>query len=68
LLDEIERLAGVSAVMRQDGAARIEVSEEAATAAVLRSLVDAGVTSVKTSLPSLEEVYVHLIGERGLEV
>jgi ABC-2 type transport system ATP-binding protein len=55
-------------VTRQDGSARIEVSEEAATAQVLRSLVDGGVTSVKTSLPSLEEVYVHLIGERGLEI
>jgi ABC-2 type transport system ATP-binding protein len=68
LLDEIELLAGVSAVTRQDGGARIEVSQETATAQVLRSLVDGGVTSVKTSLPSLEEVYVHLIGERGLEI
>jgi ABC-2 type transport system ATP-binding protein len=68
VLDEIERLPGVSAIQRRDGGARIEVSEEAATAQVLRCLVDAGVTSVKTSLPSLEEVYVHLIGERGLEI
>jgi hypothetical protein len=36
VLDEIERLAGVSAVTRHDGGARIEVSEEAATAQVLR--------------------------------
>jgi ABC-2 type transport system ATP-binding protein len=35
---------------------------------VLKHLVDAGVTSVKTSLPSLEEVYVQMIGERGLTV
>jgi ABC-2 type transport system ATP-binding protein len=68
VLDEIERLAGVSSVARQDGGARIEVSEEQATGRVLRLLVDGGVTSVKTSLPSLEEVYVHLIGERGLEI
>jgi ABC-2 type transport system ATP-binding protein len=68
VLDEIERLPGVSAVDRRDGSARIEVSEEAVTAQVLRHLVDGGVTSVKTSLPSLEEVYVHLIGERGLEI
>jgi ABC-2 type transport system ATP-binding protein len=47
---------------------RIEVDEEGVTAQVLRLLVDAGVTSVRTSLPSLEEVYVQLIGERGLEV
>jgi ABC-2 type transport system ATP-binding protein len=69
VLEDVRRTAGVSAVTRQDGGgARIEVNEEAATAAVLRILVDGGVTSVKTSLPSLEEVYVHLIGERGLQV
>jgi ABC-2 type transport system ATP-binding protein len=69
VLERVEALPGVSAVSRrQDGAARIEVSEEGATAEVLRILVDEGLTSVQTSLPSLEEVYVHLIGERGLEV
>jgi ABC-2 type transport system ATP-binding protein len=66
LLAEIERLPGVGTVTRQDGSARIEVNEEGATGEVLRRLVDGGVTSVKTSLPSLEEVYVQLIGERGL--
>jgi ABC-2 type transport system ATP-binding protein len=35
---------------------------------VLKQLVDAGVTSVNTSLPSLEEVYVQMIGDRGLTV
>ncbi len=69
VLGRIAALEGVSAVTRtEDGGARIEVSEEGATAEVLRRLVDAGVTSVRTSLPSLEEVYVQLIGERGLEV
>jgi ABC-2 type transport system ATP-binding protein len=68
LLDELERLRGVSTVTRRDGGARIEVSEEGATGEVLRRLVEAGVTSVRTSLPSLEEVYVRLLGERGLEL
>jgi ABC-2 type transport system ATP-binding protein len=68
LLVHLETLSGVSAVNRADGGARIEVHEEGATGEVLRRLVDAGVTSVKTSLPSLEEVYVQLIGERGLDV
>jgi len=54
--------------MQADGSARIEVTEEGATSIVLRRLVDSGVTSVKTSLPSLEEVYVQMIGERGLVV
>ena len=68
LLDRVRALAGVHAVNEQDGGARIEVAEEGATGAVLKLLVDEGVTSVRTSLPSLEEVYVHLIGERGLEL
>ena len=51
-----------------DGGARIEVDEEGATQVVLGRLVEAGVTSVRTSLPSLEEVYVQLIGDRGLEI
>jgi len=69
LLAELEHIAGVSSVSTQaDGSARIEVTEEGATSIVLRRLVDSGVTSVKTSLPSLEEVYVQMIGERGLVV
>jgi ABC-2 type transport system ATP-binding protein len=68
LLRRLRTLPGVHAISETDGSARIEVAEEGATGAVLKLLVDAGVTSVKTSLPSLEEVYVHLIGDRGLEV
>jgi len=68
LLTRLRTLPGVQAISETDGSARIEVAEEGATGAVLKLLVDAGVTSVKTSLPSLEEVYVHLIGDRGLEI
>jgi len=69
LVAQLELVAGVSSVAKQpDGSVRIEVTEEGATSLVLRQLVDAGVTSVKTSLPSLEEVYVQMIGERGLAV
>jgi ABC-2 type transport system ATP-binding protein len=69
VLAAIEVLAGVSSVTAQpDGSVRIEVTAEGATSDVLHLLVDAGVTSVKTSLPSLEEVYVRTIGERGLTV
>jgi ABC-2 type transport system ATP-binding protein len=69
VLAELEALSGVSGVERRlDGQARIEVNEEGATAEVLRRLVAAGVTSVQTTLPGLEEVYVQLIGERGLEL
>src|SRR5919198_1379230 len=68
LIARVRELPGVHTVNEADGGARIEVAEEGATGAVLKLLVDAGVTSVKTSLPSLEEVYVHVIGDRGLEV
>ena len=30
--------------------------------------VETGITSIRTSRPSLEEVYVHLIGDRGLKI
>ena len=62
------RLAGVASVSPADIGMRIEVNEEGVTADVLRLLVDAGVTSVRTSMPSLEEVYVQMIGDRGLQV
>jgi ABC-2 type transport system ATP-binding protein len=68
LLAEIRALPGVASVSEVDGGARIEVAEEGVTRVVLERLVGAGVTSVKTSLPTLEEVYVHLIGDRGLEL
>jgi ABC-2 type transport system ATP-binding protein len=68
VLDEIRALAGVSSVTAGDLGARVEIDEEGATQLVLARLVDAGATSVRTSLPSLEEVYVQLIGDRGLEL
>ncbi|MDQ3380522.1 MAG: ABC transporter ATP-binding protein [Actinomycetota bacterium] len=69
LLAELERLPGVKGVTsNSDKAARIELNAEGATADVLRWLIDAGVTSVQTTRPSLEEVYVELIGERGLDL
>ena len=68
LVRHIASIPGVSSVTTAAVGVRIEVAEEGVGADVLRILVDKGVTSVRTSLPSLEEVYVHLIGDRGLEV
>ena len=68
VLARVGGLAGVHSISETNGSARIEIAEEGATGAVLKLLVDAGVTSVKTTLPSLEEVYVHLIGDRGLQI
>jgi ABC-2 type transport system ATP-binding protein len=62
--------AGVAAVRPATGpgAWRVELGEGGAVADVLSQLVAAGVTSISTSRPSLEEVYVHMIGDRGLKV
>jgi len=69
VLEEIRAMGGVASVTAVDGAGtRIEVDEEGVTQLVLERLVGAGVSSVRTSLPSLEEVYVQLIGERGMEI
>jgi ABC-2 type transport system ATP-binding protein len=69
VLAEIRALSGVTSVTAVDGSGtRIEVDEEGVTQLVLERLVGAGVTSVRTSLPNLEEVYVQLIGERGMDL
>ena len=68
VLARIAALPGVESVTPNEGGTRIEVAEAGVTADVLKLLVDAGITSVRTGAPSLEEVYVHLIGDRGLQV
>ena len=69
VVQELETLPGVTAVTATgEGAVRIHVVSREATTVVLERLVTARVTSIRTSLPSLEEVYVHLFGERGLRI
>jgi ABC-2 type transport system ATP-binding protein len=68
LLDRVREFAGVVRVEGMGGGVRISIDDEGAVPAVLKLLVDAGVTALKVSQPSLEEVYIGLIGDRGLEV
>jgi ABC-2 type transport system ATP-binding protein len=68
LLRALEVMPGVASVTGDGPASRIQVDSEDAMRPVLALLVDRGITTVRTSLPSLEEVYLGLIGERGLEV
>jgi len=70
LIQQLQREPGVAAVTpsNHDSSYRIELSDGTAQLRVLKRLVDHGVTSIRTSRPSLEEVYVHLIGDRGLRV
>jgi ABC-2 type transport system ATP-binding protein len=63
----VEALPGVARVERGE-TTRIETDAEGATGLVLRTLLDAGVTAVSTARPSLEEVYLRVIGDRGLAV
>jgi ABC-2 type transport system ATP-binding protein len=62
-------LPGVSGVTHgADGRLVVETDAEGATGTVLRFLLDCGVTSVSTGRPSLEDVYLSVIGNRGLTV
>jgi len=64
---EIELLvAGVE--RRPDGWVRFQPDADGVGRRVLRRLVDAGVSSVRTGSPSLEDVYLKLIGDRGMEL
>ena len=47
-----------------DGGNRVELEGDEAKQGVLKALVDAGVTTISTSRPSLEEVYVRVIGDK----
>ena len=66
----LRRLDGIAVVSELEGESdyRIELSHEAALSNVLGFLVSAGVTSIRTSRPSLAEVYLHVIGNRGLKI
>jgi len=65
--DGLHLLPGVARVHRSAvaGTVRVETNTDAASRDILRHLLDAGVTDVATSRPSLEEVYLDVIGGRG---
>jgi ABC-2 type transport system ATP-binding protein len=66
----VSALPGVARVSTDPGTGttRIETEADGAAAAVLVHLGRAGVASVRAARPSLEDVYLHVIGERGLTV
>ncbi|MFF2546251.1 ABC transporter ATP-binding protein [Kitasatospora sp. NPDC058063] len=69
LHEQLPLLDGVvTTIVTDEGALRIETREQAATTAVLTALVAAGVTRIRTDRPGLEEVYLHLMGGRGMSV
>ncbi|MGW7413849.1 ABC transporter ATP-binding protein [Streptomyces sp. NPDC054863] len=68
LVTSLQEVAGVLTVHHEDGRLRVETRDAAATSAVLTVLAGAGVHRLSTARPDLEEVYLHLVGERGMAV
>jgi ABC-2 type transport system ATP-binding protein len=69
LIGELRDIPGVAAVRAvQPSGIRVETDAPDAAPQVIRHLLDSGINSVATSTPDLEEVYLHIIGERGLRV
>ena len=66
LADTLRALPGVASVNPlPDGGNRVELEGEAAAQGVLKVLVDDGVTAISTSRPSLEEIYIRVIGDQA---
>jgi ABC-2 type transport system ATP-binding protein len=68
LVTTLTSMPGVASVtvLAERRAYRIELSAAGATSRVLGLLVSSGVTSIRTSRPSLEEVYLRMIDSKGL--
>ena len=65
---DVAAVRGVSSVKTIGLSTRIEVEADDVVPEVMRRLVGAGVTSVRVTRPSLEEVYLDIVGRRGMEV
>ena len=68
VLASLAALRGVSRVTAVGVSTHIEVEADGVVTEVMRRLVGAGVTSVRVTRPSLEEVYLNLIGKRGMDI
>ena len=68
VLEDLRALECVERVTLLTESARIDLATEAAAGEVMRRLVAAGVTSVKVTRPSLEEVYLGMVGDRGMGI
>jgi len=66
---QLEARDDVAATAVRDGTTvRVETRGEDAVGRVLSALVAQGLTQVAVTSPSLDEVYVHVIGDRGMDV
>ncbi|GLZ31124.1 daunorubicin resistance protein DrrA family ABC transporter ATP-binding protein [Lentzea sp. NBRC 105346] len=65
---DVTHLPGVVAVESRAGFVRIKTDGDASARRVIDFLLDNGVRSVRAVPPTLEDVYLDLIGARGMEV
>lgn len=69
LADHFRRSDLVAAAnIANDGTLRIETQSKGAVEGILRELLDLGHVTVSVGRPGLDEVYVHVIGDRGMNV
>ena len=69
LAERFRATAGVASVdTRPDGWTRIQPDTDGAAHTVLEIVVGSGITAVRTGSPSLEDVYIHVMGGRGMEL
>lgn len=68
MLARLESSGAVARVLSNaDGSNRLELDDRSDVASVLRELVSGGVTSIRTTRPTLEEVYLNVFGPAGPE-
>ena len=63
-----DSIGGAAITTGTTGTVRIQPDSRAAVQQALGILVEGGVTSLKTGYPSLQEVYLRLVGDRGMDV
>lgn len=68
LLQRVAGLPGVETITPAADGHWINIDGQENVGAVLKTIVDAGIVDVHLSRPSLEEIYINIIGDRGLHV
>jgi ABC-2 type transport system ATP-binding protein len=67
--EQVAEIGGVSRIEDLDAdTIRVHTNADGAASEVLKTLVASGITGISTGRPSLEEVYLHVIGSRGLSI
>lgn len=68
LVQELTELEGVASLSLEGDKTEITLDDAALLPTVLQKLASGGVVSLRAMPPTLEDIYLELIGERGLEV